>query len=153
MAFRGRHSALYRSGLVALILLVVYFSQVYPYFHFHHVHADHPITVETDWQVLDAVAHHAHHGHDHQHDIPAAENRDSDDHHHHPEFSQHIDWHLVRSQLNNPLADHFVGLVTDRIEIDPTPEPNSWLARIIQFDLPESVPPADIESRGPPALA
>jgi hypothetical protein len=71
----------------ALILVIVYFSQVYP---FHHLHDEgvlvseigsHPIQVDEG------------HSSDHHHDGATPH---TDDHRH--AYDEHIDWHIIRTQ-------------------------------------------------------
>jgi len=87
----GRKNIITSRWLRSLSLLVlIYFSQVYPSFHLHHIHEDgllefeissHPITVEVE------------HSSDHHHD---GDRPHTNDHQH--TYDKHINWHVIRQQ-------------------------------------------------------
>jgi len=73
-----------------LFLAIVYFSQVYPFYHFHHFHdegysefelSSHPIEVDVE------------HSSDHHHDGATPHNND-----HQHTYDKHIDWHIIRTR-------------------------------------------------------
>lgn len=77
-------------------LVVVYFSQVYPFYHLHHIHKDsfldfeissHPLEVEVD------------HSSDHHHEEDASHTKD-----HQHAFDKYINWNIIRTQKPKTLT-------------------------------------------------
>jgi hypothetical protein len=142
---KSRLSQLLKIGLIAL---VAYFSQVYPYVHFHHTHGDEVNASEVISHPRDIEPHHSHHGHDHD----DASHESSDNHHHH-ELTQHVDWFLVRTHTNSSLSHIDLDYVSVQTDQDPTPAPSQSRQRIHSTTLPESVPLDGVDPRGPPTTA
>ena len=137
---------------LGLIALVIYFSQVYPYLHFHHTHDGSADSHQVVSLPADAKTHHSHHAHDHHgHDHDAAPHESGESHHHHA-FDQHVDWYLSRSHSDNleRLLDHDHVWVLDELRIVPnTPR------HYPKVDpMPRSKPAykRQVDSRGPPLL-
>lgn len=143
----SRHNRLTRLLRLGLIALMVYFSQVYPYIHFHHAHAESDTPVDINVHPVDVEPYHSHHGH---HDSP---HPPGDTHHHHQDFEQHVDWHLIRTHASSVLSHADVSYVSVQSAVGATETSFRGRCRVISKPLPESVPIEGLDSRGPPALA
>ena len=121
----------------ALALLLVFSSQAYPPVHLHHGHDDHGHPFELSLHPVTANPVHL-----------AAHREDG---HHHHSFNEHIAWYRVR-----PLSGGLQTL-TD-LSILCTGSHNEPYARQVSSGrtcdealLPESIPIAPFDPRGPPA--
>lgn len=127
-----------------LILLVFYFSQIYPYYHFHHNHTEglfnfvvsaHPIDIEVD-----------HDNHHHHHDD------DTDSPQPHNQFEKFIDWHITRVQ--QPQFDLPAGIVLSSIKIPADIDDQNFYAVVDQiFDKDAINSLTSLTYRGPPRLS
>lgn len=132
---------------LGLFALAIFFSQVYPFVHFHHDHAEAHTSIAAHLFSLEVDPYHAHHGHNHD-----SSHEPADNHGHDHEFSQHVDWHIVRTH-SNPILSIF-NFVFVSIQANQTSEsPSSTKRRHDSTTpLPDSVVLDGIEPRGPPVL-
>lgn len=133
---------------LGLIVLALYFSQVYPYVHFHHAHADHDAPVDLCTQPFEAEPFHSHHGHGHD----DSSHESGDNHHHHQDFEQHVDWHLIRTHSSSILSHIEFAYISVQFDTDPTQISSPRYCRTASVPLPDSAVPDGIDPRGPPAL-
>ena len=147
MRMDSRKDHLSRILKLGLIALVVYFSQIYPYAHFHHIHADAYSSEEVATHSTHGEPYHSHHGHDHDYS-----SHQSGDSHHHHELIQHVDWFLVRTQTTNPLSQVEFSYVSVQANLSPIPVPSQIGKRIESEMLHELVSIDGIDPRGPPIL-
>lgn len=124
---------------MAIVLLIIYFSQIYPYIHFHHSHDDSGFPIEISMHLIDVEA-------------DACTDHHEDGHHHHT-IDQGTDWYAVRagarytvSTVDNPVYVVDLGFV-------PKYEPRSPVRECSDDTLPDSVPLDSFLCRGPPTLA
>lgn len=138
---------------IGLVALVVYFSQIYPYTHFHHAHTDSSAQIEQAAnQADDDRRHHVHHGHYHDDDHDDSPLNSSTDHDHHHEFAQHVDWHVVRLTLSTVTA-HLDFHSYDIVEAEPSAPTSGSLFKCGDSKPPaESIPIGSTDPRGPPSL-
>ena len=146
MKLDSRKNSFNRLLLLSLIVLVLYFSQVYPYTHCHHVHVDSDDPIERNTHQTDVEPAHVHHGHDHE-DVP---HQPGNTHHHDHEFDKHVDWHVVRTHSNS-IQSHFeFAYISIQVDITSTTSVSFWRYRADKTILPESASLDGIDSRGPP---
>lgn len=155
MKLDNKQSHLSRLLKLGLIALAVYFSQVYPYVHFHHAHAETVAQVDLSLHPIDAEPYHSHHGHGHNHnqshdDTP---HESGDTHHHHQDFDQHVDWHLIRTYTASILSHIDFTFISVQFDTGPTQTSSPRFDRIASTPLPDSAFLDGINSRGPPAIA
>ena len=131
-----------------LIALVVYFSQIYPYVHFHHAHAESDTPIYFCLHPVEVEPNQSHHAQSHD-DFP---HQSGDTHHHHHEFHQHIDWHLVRTHSNSILSHIEFAYISVQLEMEPTPTSTPRYSIVASTPLPDSVVLDGIDTRGPPVL-
>lgn len=123
---------------VALILILAYFSQVYPYVHFHHSHDESAIPIEISLHPPDV-------------DIDGCTDHHEDGHHHHT-FDQGTDWYAVRQGVRHiVLTADWSSLVVEGISLSDI-EPRSSMREYADDIFTDSVPLDSFLSRGPPTL-
>ncbi len=121
-----------------LILILAYFSQVYPYVHFHHSHDEQGLPLEISVHPVgvhpDAIEDH------------------HDDVHHHHRFNKIIDCRLVRTCSNYTLSLIHLLNLSHRIASEPGDGPRSttWVGE--RDSHPELVRTDPFVCRGPPTL-
>lgn len=103
---------------LSLLLVLVYFSQIYPFYHLHHSHNDdiwditvssHPVDIEVAHSQDESDHHHQHHD----------EDRPQPESHQHT-YDKHIDWHLLRTHHSTRLTiDKLPSLVISFKENSP----------------------------------
>lgn len=142
-----KYRNLSRALQVGIILAVVYFSQVYPFVHFHHTHTDCDVPIEVSVHPMDSQPHHSQHDHDED-----RHHQEDGEHHHHHEFDKHVDWHIIRSSTNPARINIEYVYTPSCIEGTPVPAP---VHRIDFTDSPK-LPAEDFiddpAPRGPPVL-
>lgn len=138
---------------LCLVLLLIHFSQVYPYAHFHHSHVEADEPADFHHHVVADETHYSHDDH-HAHDHGSSrETEKNDGHDHHHEYTLHVDWHLVRPHSNG-----------SQVTVDSSYISSSWsnFSQSIteeRFSAPESIPIPDsaltgsTDSRAPPRAA
>lgn len=132
----------------SLIALILFFSQVYPYIHFHHSHEDASFLQSIEVPQTDRKLYHAHHPNEHDEDS----HEDSEGHQHHTDYSLHIDWHLVRTisssqyiQIDNQFIPVKIEIVSDE-QVEVFKESDDII-------IPEQAVSLQVDSRAPPVSA
>lgn len=124
---------------LALILAIAYFSQVYPYAHFHHSHDAHGLPVEISLHPVDVSQ-------------DALADHHEDGHHHHT-FDQSVDdWNRIRSySKSSSLLTDLQGQVCGGMGPDAEPR---ITARVCDGGAPpESTAINIFICRGPPTVS
>ncbi len=128
-----------------LFLILVYFSQVNPFYHVHHFHDDGLMEFEISSHPVDVnVEHPSDHTHDEQ-DKPH-----SNDHQH--TYDNQIDWHIVRTQLQKTNSDdnRYIFCANLIILTDNT---GTSYYDILKPPLIDSYKTSSLIIRGPPLFA
>ena len=131
-----------------IIALVLYFSQIYPYLHFHHAHEQSDTLVEVSIRPADVQPAVALHGHDPE-DFP---HKSGHSHDHHHEFDQHVDWHVARTYSSRVLSHVDFAFASVQLDLEAARARSVRCHRIDSTPAPESVPLGGIDARGPPVI-
>lgn len=126
-------------GKIGLIFILAYFSQIYPYAHFHHSHDEQGLPFEIS-----------------QHSVDVNQNALADHHedgHHHHTFDQSVDfWQRVRSCARNASLPVNTLSVCGEVIDGPDTGPRA-ISRVYEADsLLESLYEHSFVNRGPPTL-
>ncbi len=133
---------------LSLILLVAYFSQVYPYLHFHHSHTESESPIELSMHPIDVNLRHVTEQHD-----PDSNSQDEDSgHNQHHEFEQYVDWHMVRTHSSSVHSNIESAYISVGWGSAPISDASAGLCRIESTALLKAVSFDGIDSRGPPII-
>lgn len=124
---------------LALVFLLVYFSQVYPYVHFHHSHDDAGFPIEISMHLIDVEA-------------DACTDHHEDGHHHHT-IDQGTDWYAVRVGARYTVLTIDLSYTSVGVSSVPNNEPEWPTREYTDVSLPDSVPLDSFFCRGPPTQA
>lgn len=124
--------------LLGLILTVVYFSQVYPYVHFHHSHGDHGLPLEISLYPIDI-------------DPDQSSEHHEDGHHH--SLDQHFgSCRLARHNTTTVTTKHVQAGSTLIVQFAAENQPAGRLSNELTAPPPCAFCPLPPIPRGPPAL-
>lgn len=145
---------------LALVSLIIFFSQIHPYIHCYHSHheQDHPSTSDlyslspTSGPSPNFQDRHHHHGYP-EHEGDDSHYADEEGHDHHHVFNQNIDRHWVRSHTRSillPIGYSVLFTYTD-LEHDGASTSTGFTSE--ENHLPERIQSGSIDSRGPPIFS
>lgn len=131
---------------LCLVLMVVYFGQVYPYAHVHHSHADSEHSIEFSLHPINIEPFCVDDYHLHEMEHSGEEN----EHHQHHESEQNVEWHARRITASIVLPSSDVDCVEEVVEDADTQKSAVSFIQTRIIPPPELIFSEGIDSRGPP---